>query len=224
MAQDLIDVDAIKKKLDEGIKEVARQVASEIAADYDTAINAFYASYSPRRYSRTGASYQGSSGYQKTGDELTVRHGEMNYSAGIKVGAEFINGEPYKTKRANGKPYADKKWVFTNTFEKGLHGYGKNIGKKLGTFATHKESGWQRYANVIFGVGTRYKIYTDSYLKRGRSEKYKDAPGATFPGSGIDPVTGATGGAVPHKLMNRFFKQRCKEIGSKLESVLVGLF
>ena len=94
------------------LKKTAEELTFQIQAAYESAIDKFYADYSPHTYGRTQSTYFGSSG-AKYFKKNIYPVGDMSYMGGIVVDSFFI-GQPYK---------ANATWVFNRTFEQGIHGY-----------------------------------------------------------------------------------------------------
>lgn len=110
--------------MDRALYKVSEKIALEIDGVYETVIEEFYASYKPRRYRRTGATFYGS----KLNPELPEKT-DSGYETGLEISPDNIPGTPYR---------AEKAWVFERTFVKGYHGYKqdevKEWRKKRGLF------------------------------------------------------------------------------------------
>lgn len=122
------ELDDIVPRAQHAIRETARQIGKEIEIAYEDAIYDFYASYHPKRYKRTHSLYHGSSAYKGkspyfksagySSGSLTI-----SYVAGILIGPEFYPGNPY----AKPGHYVSVPWVFSNSFEKGIHGFTRSM-------------------------------------------------------------------------------------------------
>lgn len=106
---------SIKKEIDAALKTaldaVGREIGYEIETIYESVIDEFYNSYTPRRYRRTESTYYGSDSYLLAKDPVIEG---ATVTAGIEVSPDNIQGNPYR---------ANKDWVFERTFVKGYHGY-----------------------------------------------------------------------------------------------------
>ena len=106
--------DNIIKKVAESLSDAAYEISFDIESAYESAIDAFYASYTPRVYNRSYSTYEGSdshSNYKKHIEPKRVGN-VIETEAGIKVSSEFINA-PYKD------PVG---YVFERTYFSGIHG------------------------------------------------------------------------------------------------------
>lgn len=119
-----------KKVEDYAMKVMKEEVAIQIQEHYDLFIKEFYDHYDPKFYlDRTFSTYEASDASK----DWSIAYTRPNEDyVGIYVSADFIYGNPYYVPgkyghRSNGNP-VDKDWVFTNTFEKGIHGYGETRG------------------------------------------------------------------------------------------------
>ena len=117
------DVEAFKRHVSESFKEVAIWSAGEIQKAYKTAVQAFYDDYTPKQYRRTKSTFKASSGYNKSGEELVTQVGECAFEAGIKVDPGLIPGQPYYHTVDGERVPQDTAFIFSNTFDKGLHGF-----------------------------------------------------------------------------------------------------
>lgn len=99
------------KDLEKATIQTAKQLTTEIETAFESCVKKFYSSYSPVWYRRTLSTYQASDhyggkgkGYKKSGKRV---------QCGINIDSSRL-GNPYR---------AETDWVFTRTFEKGIHGY-----------------------------------------------------------------------------------------------------
>lgn len=110
--------DDIEKKYRQAAYEVAREVTFQIEKAYESVISKFYnekafnGSNIPKVYKRTESTIKASDRWDDIFGVTPV--GQNGYESGITVGAGNIPGDPYR---------ADKEWVFTRTFEEGIHGF-----------------------------------------------------------------------------------------------------
>ena len=100
-----------KKRMRNALKKTADEVSYMIQEAYTSSIDAFYDSYDPRWYDRTGATYEASD-YHDTNGIISVGSGGDSYEVGIRVDPSRM-GAPYKKNTA---------WVFDRTFNQGIHG------------------------------------------------------------------------------------------------------
>lgn len=104
-----IDIGKIESQIDTIIRNAAMDAGYKEQDMFVTAIADFYSSFHPKKYERTFSSYLGSSASLEAPFK---RLGKMSYEGGIKVGAEYIPGNPYSS---------PKGYVFGQTLE-GIHG------------------------------------------------------------------------------------------------------
>lgn len=115
----IIDISRFKKSYDNALKKTAQKIGREIEYAYEAQISRFYNDYTPIEYDRTYSTWWGSSGlynYKSWSEYL----GDLQYKAGITVGAENLQnkcGDPYR---------ADTEWVFDRTWRLGIHGINRN--------------------------------------------------------------------------------------------------
>ena len=108
----------MKEKVKLCLSDAAYEISFEIEKAYESAIDAFYASYTPRLYDRSYSTYEGSdshSNYKKhipeTKDMKEIGN-IIEATAGIKVSSEYVNA-----------PYKDPiDYVFERTYLRGIHG------------------------------------------------------------------------------------------------------
>ena len=117
-ALDLILRD-VKKKQKKALKRTAKRVTAEIQKQFNKTVETFYDDYDPQFYIRTYSTYFLSNNFGGTRNPSSnikdPTPTEEGYLAGIDVGPEFINGEPYKDKL--GKDY-----ITDRTWNQGIHG------------------------------------------------------------------------------------------------------
>ena len=101
----------IEQKFQLACVEMAAEMTWRIESAYESVIQSFYDDYTPKFYDRTYSTYQASNRYDDPFGFTPVGNG---YEAGIIVDHENIPGRPYR---------ADKHWVFTRTFNEGIHGF-----------------------------------------------------------------------------------------------------
>lgn len=106
--------------------EIAKQITEDLREEYRTVIADFYRDYKPHRYLRTYSSYFATNIYKFGGNYKKITtFASDSFTTKFKVGSEFI-GEPYR---------ASADYVFSRTFELGIHGWipltVKNIAKGM---------------------------------------------------------------------------------------------
>lgn len=105
---------SIKPDLEKDVKRIcklaAKDVTQQLTADYQKAINTFYAGYKDGPY-RTYASRLATSGIKSPNKYIRVV--DLGCMGGIDVDSSYI-GSPYR---------ADTSWVFNRVYEQGIHGY-----------------------------------------------------------------------------------------------------
>lgn len=104
---------SLRKMLNRGVKAFCNQILDEITEAYSSAIDKFYADYSPRYYGRTGGLFKGSD--VARGDSSGITPTGNGYQVGIHVSPNY--GNPYR---------ADTEWVFNRAFSEGIHGFTRN--------------------------------------------------------------------------------------------------
>ena len=102
----------IMQAANKALRATAEEITYQIENAYENAIDKFYQDYTPRWYGRTHSTYLASSGYNYFGKNVK-QVGKNSFIAGIEVDSGLM-GSPYK---------ADTSWVFSRTFERGIHGY-----------------------------------------------------------------------------------------------------
>lgn len=100
----------LEKDLKRICKSAAKDVTMQLADDYQTAINTFYAGYKDGPY-RTYASRLGSSA--KHNPNKYIKTFNIGCTGGIDVDSSYL-GSPYR---------AETSWVFNRVFNQGIHGY-----------------------------------------------------------------------------------------------------
>lgn len=143
---DYSSIEGLTKIFNDAVEDMAHEVLWEIEHIYESAIDRFYADYNPLYYNRTGATFVASSGYYNLFSPQNIMGGNGNWTAGITVNSQFIPSGTYR---------ADTDWVFSRTFNKGIHGinrgkvFGKNRSK---TYTKIKGSYYKTYkVNLVPG-------------------------------------------------------------------------
>jgi hypothetical protein len=110
----------LKKEYKKRLMAMAKILTREIETAYESAINKFYADYTPSLYDRTYSTYAASDHYMDKGNVITSGN---DLIAGITVASDNIPGEPYYKYwgKHKGRPM-NKNYVFSRTYEKGIHG------------------------------------------------------------------------------------------------------
>ena len=160
---------SIEANVNAAVRRVAVVIGNEIHEAYNTAINNFYSDYSPRIYDRTGAlkdqGAKGVGGRDKNYKQLF----KGCYEAGITVGPENYEGNPYE------KPYPhglemNPSIVFPMAFERGIHGftkvtvsrYNKDKSKGNGYWFVRKKSRPKKSSSPKKEVRAKFEEITDS--------------------------------------------------------------
>lgn len=123
MAKEIGDIQKlVKKNMHMALLRTSEDFHEKISAAYDKTIDKFYSDYSPLWYKRTYSTYKASStnAFGLWNDEDFIDEGD-SFTVGTRVSPEFIPGNPYLHKSGK-KGYAQKEWVFKNTFKLGVHG------------------------------------------------------------------------------------------------------
>lgn len=128
MAQTEFNAAKFKQHVKEVLREVAEDVAFDIEMAYEKSIDEFYNDYSPRKYKRTYSTYLASTGYNNK--NMVVQNGEYSFIAGIDVSPFNIPGSPYREHITSSGIAVTKDFIFSNTFDKGLHGFQSGEYKK----------------------------------------------------------------------------------------------
>lgn len=104
----------IENKFNMACADMAAETTYAIEYAFESVVQSFYDEYDPKYYSRTYSTYMASS---KWNDPFGFTPVDNNiFESGIEVDSENIPGSPYR---------ADKHWVFTRTFNEGIHGFFK---------------------------------------------------------------------------------------------------
>lgn len=109
----------VENKFNMALADMAAETTFAIEYAYESVVQSFYDEYGPNNgdpwyYKRTYSTYEASS---RADDPFGYTPIEANvFESGIEVDHENIPGSPYR---------ADKHWVFTRTFNEGIHGYFK---------------------------------------------------------------------------------------------------
>ena len=111
----------VRKKLDKALEEIAYEITFDIEAAYESAIDAFYSSYTPRVYERNYYLYTGSDSCNNIAGGDNIKREKRikkkgnkttGFEAGIHVSGDFVQGS-YK----DPVPY-----VFERSYYYGIHG------------------------------------------------------------------------------------------------------
>lgn len=140
--KDFSELLRLKDILYSAAEEMATEVLWEIEHNYESVIDRFYEHYDPLYYDRTYSTYLASSGYDNLYSSRNFIFMSNEYDVGININSKRIPGSPYR---------ADKDWVFSRTFEKGIHGINTRLGwgsPKKKTFLRIKERERQRSYKV----------------------------------------------------------------------------
>ena len=166
-------------------EQIAEEVATRIEIAYERCIEEFYNDYpNPMYYDRTFSTYYASPAFGdfRYGDEAhgfgvmwkkknnqIIKKNKKGYLAGIVVDPKNIPGNPYDGR----KPKAFTSWVFTRTFEQGIHGltpeevlHGTLLSdKKPDPFYRHrpKRTGGRSYWRVEPMNPPPYKLMNDNF-------------------------------------------------------------
>ncbi len=117
--KEMIDINEFKKAYRNALEKTAQRIGREIEKAYEDQIARFYNDYYPIVYERTGATWWASSGMQDY-KSWSQYLGDLQYQAGITVGADNIQAK-------RGHPYrASTPWVFNRTWHMGIHGINRN--------------------------------------------------------------------------------------------------
>ncbi len=103
--------------------KAVKEATKILADDYKKAVHDFYGSYSPTSYIRTFSTYTATDSYK--GYPAVRFVGDNMFEGGIKVGPEFIPGDPYKQHIFKGfmsKSHWSKELIFSGVFGVGSHG------------------------------------------------------------------------------------------------------
>lgn len=120
----------VKIKIEKALKNAARDITSDLEKAYESAVDAFYASYSPVYYHRDYNTYLASDTWNDYDCEKNLQWEKSNgniigFKTGIKVSSNYITGSA-------GSPYKDPTdYVFERTYYYGIHGTIKTGGIML---------------------------------------------------------------------------------------------
>lgn len=200
----IIDVDKIKKNLDNAIQETGKEVSEEIKRSFVSAVRDFYAAYKPLSYSRTYSTYEASS--SASGIPSYKRTGECSCEAGIVVDSKYM-GEPYH-KNHGWDPSAS--FIFDRTWNKGIHGFNKktvsDANKALDGYR------WVPGNNVKYDFAypgldvSPSDLNGSSFVKNGQRYSRKNIP---------------TNSKPPKKTMNEEFKEIKKSIPDRIDAAFI---
>ena len=111
----------MRKRVENALGKIAYDIAFDIEAAYESAIDAFYNSYTPRYYDRNYYTYTASDSYDNISSNLNFMkekrvkkkgHKTIGFESGIRVSSEFMQGS-----------YKDPTdYVFNRTYHYGIHG------------------------------------------------------------------------------------------------------
>lgn len=138
----------IERRYKKAVLAVAEEVTAQIQTAYVSAVAKFYAEFTPNSYNRTFSTFTASDHYPSLNTAPPYDNG---FEAGIRVGPENIDGNPYR---------ADKEWVFERTFVEGIHGYTRIEAQEW----ARKHAEAELYSLLIFGKKTPVGIITGRTL------------------------------------------------------------
>lgn len=178
---------ALKAKIDKAIAETIessrKKIVERIESQWESCIDQFYSSYNPTiLYHRTRSTYRASEAYGDLGNHTFNPIGDNAAEIGIRIDSENI-GDPY---------HADPEWVFTRTFEKGIHGFTRTEAIEWSNYYVivngKKYFYWRRPKTIPKKMDQPPKSLMDKWFKRFKknelkaivNECFKDAMSANF--------------------------------------------
>lgn len=195
----------VENKFNIALADMAAETTFAIEYAYESVVQSFYDEYGPNNgdpwyYKRTYSTYEASS---RADDPFGYTPIEANvFESGIEVDHENILGNPYR---------ADKHWVFTRTFNEGIHGFFKTEmeGWKKNYFkrrvlSKKKKEKMQKYFNsMIKHAPKKYKGITKESIVSIVAQN----PDVTL----LKSVAPTAKGSSPRAMMDKAFKQITKK-------------
>lgn len=111
----------IRKKFPVAIKNILEEINFDIESKYKYVIKQFYRHYGPIYYRRTYSLFLASNAYSDI-NKTIKKMNEKEYVVGINVSSSNYPNNPY---------HFDLDTVFTNAFERGIHGINESIADSM---------------------------------------------------------------------------------------------